>query len=155
MYEPATTRTMRCADRVESRGWWQDHGGCWWLVDACAGHAGQLAQSTPPARRVGWRLRVAGAGRVSGGTRTSRRSRVVSISSEITALIVVSNTSGNEVSIRAIIRVGINDSVDKSVAGTASQYPARGSRAAPPKAPFKDGSNFEDLVYRVCYSHCT
>lgn len=56
VYEPGTTRPMRCQGEVVTRGWWQDRGGVWWVVEACAEHADHIRGVRPgPGARLGTR----------------------------------------------------------------------------------------------------
>jgi hypothetical protein len=43
----STGQPTRCSAPVSTRGWWLDGVGRWWLVDACAEHAGPLVPSRP------------------------------------------------------------------------------------------------------------
>ena len=54
VYETGTTRPMRCIGKVTARGWWQDNGGAWWVVDACPEHAHDFSDGRPgPGERLG------------------------------------------------------------------------------------------------------
>lgn len=54
VYKPGTGHPMHCPGEVVTRGWWQDGGGYWWAVDACAEHASHLSPARPrPGARFG------------------------------------------------------------------------------------------------------
>ena len=47
VYEPSTSRPMRCPDQVVTRGWWRDTGGYWWALDPCPERASRLSRTRP------------------------------------------------------------------------------------------------------------
>lgn len=54
VYWEGTTQPMHCPGEIVTRGWWQDRGGVWWVVDACLDHAGQVGIGRPvPGSRIG------------------------------------------------------------------------------------------------------
>ena len=53
VYELGTTRPMRCPGPIQTRGWWQDAAGRFWLVDACTKHADPVRPSRPLGAKMG------------------------------------------------------------------------------------------------------
>jgi hypothetical protein len=51
--ESGVGRPVRCPGEVNTRGWWEDASGVWWVVDACAEHGGTLMPRRPAGGRAG------------------------------------------------------------------------------------------------------